>query len=131
MAAREIAAVLDLPGTPPSFNAVGLHSHWTKGRKEKQRWQEMIETLLMAERAPRGMASAQASAEMFFKERRRRDEGNFRTILEKACGDALVNGGWIPDDTPEFYRFGSVGLNAPCVGQPRTLLTVTFRPPAA
>lgn len=117
-------ATLELPGTPPSFNAVGLHSHWTKGRKAKQEWQQMIEVMLMKERVPRGMASVTASAEMFFKERRRRDEGNFRTILEKATGDALQNG-WIPDDTPEFFRFGAVDLRAPHP-ESRTILCLEF-----
>lgn len=121
----DYSVLLDLPGTPPSFNRVGLHSHWAQGRKAKQQWQEMIETMLMAERVPRGMHSASASAEIHFKQRRRRDEGNFRTILEKATGDALQNG-WIEDDTPEFYRFGAVYLLAPYT-VPNTLIRIDFQ----
>ena len=26
----------------------------------------------------------------------------------RALGDALVNGGWLPDDTPEHFRFGAL-----------------------
>ena len=43
-----------------------------------------------------------------FPARRRRDSGNYRVMLEKALGDALVEGGWLPDDTPEHYEFGGV-----------------------
>jgi hypothetical protein len=110
---EHLVYLLDLPGTPPSFNKVGLHSHWTQGRKAKQDWQGMIETMLMVEKVPRGMSSVAASAELHFKQKRKRDEGNFRTILEKACGDALVRGGWLTDDQPEFYRFGAVEMRAP------------------
>lgn len=99
---------LTIPGTPPSFNAVGLHSHWTQGRRHKRDWQERCEIALMEQRVPRGLKLVEASAKLSFRVNRRRDEGNFRVILEKALGDALVNGRWLPDDTPEHYRFGAV-----------------------
>jgi hypothetical protein len=67
----------------------------------------------MVARVPRGLQSVTATATLHFKQRRRRDEGNFRTIIEKSLGDALVNGGWLSDDTPEHYRFGAVDLEAP------------------
>lgn len=104
---------LELPGTPPSFNAVGLHSHWSRGRKVKQEWQRMIETMLLKEQVPRGLQSVAASAVVNFKQRRRRDEGNWKAIIEKACGDALVRANRLADDTPDYYRFGSVELLAP------------------
>jgi hypothetical protein len=44
-------------------------------------------------------------AKMRFPDKRRRDEGNFRMVIEKALGDALVGGGYISDDTPDKYRF--------------------------
>jgi hypothetical protein len=117
--------VLDIPGTPPSFNAVGLHSHWTVGRAQKKKWQRFCEVALMAAAAPRGLDSVLASGRLEFTQRRRRDEGNFRVILEKALGDALVNGGWISDDTPEHYSFGAVEIVAPA-RRPRTLVTLAF-----
>jgi hypothetical protein len=118
-------AVLDIPGTPKSFNAVGLHSHWSVGRNLKQKWQSNIETALMVAAVPRGLGSVLVSGRLEFPQRRRRDEGNFRTILEKACGDALVNGGWLEDDTPELYRFGGLELAAP-FPRARTLLTIAW-----
>lgn len=118
-------ATLRIPETPPSFNAIGLHSHWAAGRRHKKQWQEWLETALMAEAVPRGFASCTASARMQFPQRRRRDEGNFRVILEKALGDALVNGGWIPDDTGDQYRFGAVTLAAPSPS-PETIVTLAL-----
>lgn len=104
---------LVIPGVPPSFNSVGLHSHWAVGRREKQRWQQWLSIALMEQAVPRGLHSVTATAELHFKQRRRRDEGNFRVILEKAFGDALVEGGWLADDTPDLYRFGGLELLAP------------------
>ncbi len=115
---------LSIPGTPPSFNAVGLHSHWTKGQKAKQDWQQWLSIALMEQRVPRGLNQVRAKATIRFKQCRRRDEGNFRVILEKALGDALQCG-WIPDDTPEHYRFGAVELFAP-VDRPETIVVLDY-----
>jgi len=67
----------------------------------------------MEQAVPRGLSCVNARATLQFKQRRRRDEGNFRVILEKALGDALVEGGWLKDDTAEQYRFGGLELSAP------------------
>jgi hypothetical protein len=104
--------VLEIPGTPPSYN-VTAHAHWTKVRRAKQDWQGFCEIALLEKQVPRDQQRITATARIFFKQRRRRDEGNFRVILEKALGDALVNGRWLPDDTIEHYRFGALELLAP------------------
>lgn len=118
-------ATLSIPGTPPSFNAVGLHSHWTKGRKAKRDWQQWLSIALMEQKVPRGLKQVRASAALRFKQRRRRDEGNFRVVVEKALGDALVEGGWLADDTPDRYRFGAVELLAP-VDRPETIVVLDY-----
>jgi hypothetical protein len=118
-------AVLEIPGTPKSLNAVGLYSHWSVGRREKQRWEQDIATALMVAGVPRGLGRVAASAEIRFKQRRRRDEGNFRTIIEKALGDILQTAWGLPDDTPEYYRFGTVDLVAPSP-EPLTVLTLDY-----
>lgn len=102
-------AMLSIPGTPPSYN-VTAQAHWTKHRKVKREWQQHLETALMVERLPRDLLRLEATAYMIFRQRRRRDEGNFRVILEKALGDALVNGRWLEDDTADRYEFGQVTL---------------------
>jgi hypothetical protein len=80
---------------------------------------------LMEQRVPRALASVSAKATIRFKQHRRRDEGNFRVILEKALGDALVEGGWLSDDTPDLYRFGVVELFAP-VDRPETIVVLDY-----
>lgn len=94
---------------PPSFNATA-HAHWGKVRAAKQGLQRDLEMALLAGRVPRPIPGGyvEASATLLVPDRRRRDEGNYRTPLEKALGDALVNGGWLPDDTPAHFRFGAV-----------------------
>jgi len=79
----------------------------------------------MEREVPRRLKRVDVNATLRFKQRRRRDEGNFRVILEKACGDALVEGGWLPDDTAGLYRFGRVQLMAP-VQRPETILILDY-----
>jgi len=118
-------AVLSVPGTPPSFNQVGLRSHWTIGRNEKLKWQGWLSIALMEQRVPRRLKRVDVSATLRFKQKRRRDEGNFRVILEKALGDALVEGNWLADDTSDLYRFGRVELLAP-VERPETIVVLDY-----
>jgi len=117
-------ATLSIPGTPPSFNKVGLHSHWTAGRKAKQGWEQWLLIALLEQRVPKGLSKVTATATIRFKERRKRDEGNFRTLLEKALGDVLQNG-WLEDDVPEYYSFGRVELFAPC-DRPETIVVLDY-----
>jgi hypothetical protein len=61
--------------------------------------------------------------ELTFPEPGNRDQGNFRVLLEKALGDALVEGGWIADDNWEMYEFGNLGYRVePGVMRTRLLL---------
>lgn len=117
-------ATLEIPGTPPSYNRTA-HAHWTVNRKVKQDWQRDCETALLLAKVPRGLELVKASARLYFRQRRRRDEGNFRVILEKALGDALTGGRWLPDDTPEHYRFGTVECLAPA-SVALTIVTLEF-----
>jgi hypothetical protein len=114
---------LDIPDVPPSINKLA-HAHWRKWWKQKKAWQATLEMYLMSMGATRPLPSpVRVHGSLRFAVRRRRDEGNFRALLEKALGDALVNGGWIPDDTPEHFRFGKLSFEEE-TGQPRTLLTL-------
>ena len=117
-------ATLSIPGTPPSFNQVGLHSHWTKGRKAKQEWERWLLIALLEQRVPKGLSKVAATATIRFRERRKRDEGNHRVLIEKALGDVLQRG-WIEDDTPEHYSFGRVELLAP-VPRPETIVVLDY-----
>ncbi|HEX4305299.1 MAG TPA: hypothetical protein VHZ54_04630 [Solirubrobacterales bacterium] len=50
-------------------------------------------------------------------------------MLEKALGDALVEGGWLADDTPDHYRFGAVDFAKAAVAA--TALTLRCEPAEA
>lgn len=108
---------------PPSINQVGSRGHWRSFHAKKRQWQGMLGTALIAsgpelEAALRSTSGpVRATGAIYFRVKRRRDEGNFRAILEKSLGDALVGdpdawpeGRWIPDDTPEHYRFERLDL---------------------
>jgi hypothetical protein len=121
---RPERATLSVPAVPPSLNQIGYRSHWAVGRKAKQEWELWLLTVLLEQRVPKGLASVKASATIRFTQRRRRDEGNFRALLEKALGDVLQRG-WIEDDTTEHYRFGRVELLAPCE-RPETIVVLDY-----
>jgi hypothetical protein len=118
-------ATLRIPGTPPSLNQIGFRSHWTKGRKAKQGWEQWLSIALMEQRVPKKLKRVEVTATLRFKQKRRRDEGNFKALLDKALGDVLQTGGWLADDTPDFYRFGELTLFAP-VPQPETIVLLDY-----
>ena len=110
---------------PPSLNQVGTRGGPFIVAGHKQRWQNICIGLLTESRMPRGIATrVKATASCRMPTRRAKDEGNYRVWIEKALGDALQltqprrkkNGPpvlavpphlrWLPDDTPEHYRFG-------------------------
>jgi hypothetical protein len=101
-------AELVLPRTPPSMNNNQIRSHWRGFHIEKKSWQEEIGQLLMLARLPRNGERAIAGARMRFPKGGRRDSGNFKGVVEKALGDALVEGRYIPDDDDQRYVFTGV-----------------------
>lgn len=102
---------LEIPGTPPSVNQTA-HAHWHRYAREKAAWEGNCMIALLVAKVPKKLARVHATAELRFPTRRRRDEGNFRGMLEKALGDALQGGGWLEDDTPEFFTFGELVFSA-------------------
>lgn len=95
---------------PPSMNSVssGYRGNPYVAARLKRQWEGIFAVLFMAARLPRGLTMVEASASLRFPVKRPRDEGNFRMVLEKVLGDALVKGGFISDDTPDFYRFSQL-----------------------
>jgi hypothetical protein len=113
--------VMHYDDVPPSLNQVGTRGNFRVVAGHKKRWQKIVTDLLIASGMPRGVATrVKATASIRMPTRRRRDEGNWRWLIEKCLGDALQLTGkrgepptpahlrWLPDDTPEHYRFGRV-----------------------
>ena len=119
-------ATLWIGGTPPSYNTL-VHAHWRKNHRVKQQWEEWCWLALLQVELPKGLQRVTASALLHFKQYRRRDEGNFRVVLEKALGDALVKGGWLDDDTPDHYRFERLRITCPSSVAPKTEVGLAFR----
>lgn len=118
---------LEIPGTPPSLNTTGASRGWQKFAREKKKWEGFCFIALLEQSVPKHGRHIDASALMRFKDKRRRDEGNFRVILEKALGDALQLGNYIEDDTPEFYSFKGVSF-AEETGVPLTVVKLEVYP---
>lgn len=128
VASRTPTATLVYNAVPPSLNTTGTRgSHW-KAHRAKKQWQETLGWLLIASELPCGLESVEASAILRFPVQRRRDEGNFRWLLEKALGDALVDTQHIADDTPDRYRFFGVEFDQE-TGPAQTTITIVGRRP--
>ena len=101
------SATVALGYLPTSYNRTA-HAHWRTVHRAKQQLQRDLELVMLgAPGLPRPIPGGRVvvTATLIVPDGRRRDEGNYRTPLEKALGDALVNGRWLPDDTPGHYRF--------------------------
>jgi hypothetical protein len=122
-----VEITLDIPGTPPSLNAASLGSRGAhmKFNRLKKQWEGDILKCLMLEKAPRRCERVHATAVCRFPSKRKRDEGNFRYLLEKALGDALQLYGTLPDDTADEFTFGKLEFD-PEKGQARTLITLVI-----
>lgn len=112
--------------TPPSFNRVGSRGGQQAFHREKKKWQGIFETLMLATGFPREWESITVTVRLTFPEKRKRDEGNFRSLIEKALADALVNGRWIPDDTPEHFFLERVHFEQQ-TGRPKTNIELTAK----
>lgn len=111
---------IDLPYVPRSVNRT-RGEHWALTRRSRIALKHDLRILLLAERyQTRDDEGVYATATLFFQVNRRRDEGNFRAELEKALGDVLTEGGWIPDDTPEHFRFGRIDFAVDKTRPPHT-----------
>lgn len=123
----EVSVVI--AATPPSLNRVGGSGAWPQWNRHKKRWQADVEVWLMLLTADRTLPPllehVDVSARLRFPLRRRRDTGNYQALLEKAIGDALVNGQWLLDDTPEYYRFTGLTFDQ-ALGPAKTTITFTY-----
>ena len=119
----------EMPGTPPSVNQIPLDTRNHTYRRTRDKWMRDI-ALLMVETGnnlPRKLEYAECSALLTFPTRRRRDEGNYRSHLDKWLGDLLQHTRRIPDDTPQYYKFHNVAF---ATGKRETtLLIIEYRIP--
>lgn len=115
---------LDIPAVPMSLNKMGA-SRGASMRyyRKKKELENLIIQCLWERSVPKGLARIHATAVCRFKTRHKRDEGNFRWLLEKALGDALQINRNLTDDTVDEFTFGSLTID-PEPGNPRSLVTL-------
>lgn len=78
--------------------------------KEKKRWEGLWLQQLMIVRADPFMSFAKANVAIYFPRRNHRDEENYRHPVVKPLADALQKGGYLRDDTAEWFAVGSFEL---------------------
>lgn len=110
-------------GAPGSLNLGGSGGNHFIYQNTKKTWEALFTELLLEAELPLGLGYVYVDGVMGFPTRGRRDQGNFRYMVEKALGDALHDGGWLPDDDWLHYEFGRLAL-AYEKGQSWTSLTL-------
>lgn len=120
-------AELEWDDCPPSMNqkssGYGANPH-VAGRT-KNTWEGVMMAMLLKAKIPKNLAWVRVDMTLRFPDKRRRDEGNFRMVVEKALGDVMQRMNYIPDDTPDIYRFGAVTFE-PDKGPRRMVLALTY-----
>lgn len=97
-------------GSPPSMNVLGSGNAFLY-QAIKKHWQPLLCDLIEGTDLPRPLGRVLVEGEITFPTKARRDQGNFRGPLEKVLGDALKEGGWLPDDQwfpSSAYEFGNL-----------------------
>ncbi len=94
-------------GAPPSLNIFGsgnqrIYQSW------KTAWSDVLAEHLSGTRLAKPLTSVLVEGRVCFPTRVRRDQGNYRFLLEKALGDTLTAGGWLIDDDWSQYEFGNL-----------------------
>jgi Holliday junction resolvase RusA-like endonuclease len=92
---------------PPSNNAGGGGTKQNKfhANRLKQQWQGVYALLLLKERVPKHLRHVIVSVELqFTRPNTRRDPHNYYQSVIKALADAMTKGGWLDDDTEEFFE---------------------------
>lgn len=89
----------------------------------KKEWEGKLLAAMLKAKVPKGLSQVQATAHCRFKTSHKRDEGNFRWLLEKALGDALQLHGALDDDTVDEFTFPKLTIE-PGKGKPRTVITL-------
>lgn len=93
----------------PTLNETLTHD-WTVYQGALKHWKVWLHDAITATGLPRGLGHVLVEMEVTFPTRHRRDQGNMRGFIEKALGDTLASGGWIPDDKffpVSHYEFGN------------------------
>jgi hypothetical protein len=98
---------------PKSLNdgGAGSRRHWAAAHREKVKWEGIYGMLLLALGMPRGAVFIKVDAHLQFREARKRDAENYRSPISKPLADILVKGGWLADDTSQFFEFGTVTIS--------------------
>jgi hypothetical protein len=94
-------------GAPPSLNVLGSGNVFAFQAIKKSLSEALRQGIEQTDLA-RPVARVLVEGECTFPDRKKRDQGNHRALLEKALGDTLTEGGWLVDDDWSRYEFGNL-----------------------
>lgn len=111
-----------IPATPPSLNT-WLSRHWRVRDRDKKRWQDELNMECRRWNLPYS-ERIEASVVFRFRDRRKRDTGNYSSVLEKCLGDAL-RPDFIADDDAQRFWMKRAEIS-PETGSPLTTIILDY-----
>jgi hypothetical protein len=118
--------------TPTTVNkgGGGSRGHWSKGHKEKQRWEGVYLALFLQAKLPRRLDFVRVHILLeYARPNTKRDPENFRHPVVKPLADAFVKAGYLKDDNPDYFDVGSLTISRDKLDAPKTIksrITVTI-----
>lgn len=116
-----------IPRPPMSLNQQ-RRAHWTKVRTAKTQTEFWVRQAARQARLP-AMVQAHVEVVWFAPDKRRRDADSLAPFL-KGCLDALVAGGWLPDDDHRHVPTVTMSIEVD-TADPRIEVRVTDLQPEA
>lgn len=98
--------VLTVREAPKSNNRPAANRNMAHA--EKKRWQGLLLSELMVARVERGMTFVTATVEVRWRRRNHQDIENFHQAVSKPLADALVSGGYLKDDTQDWFKLADM-----------------------
>jgi len=93
--------------TPRTVNkgGGGTRGHWSKGYKEKKRWEGLYMLLFLQAKLPKKLDYVNIHITLeYTTPNTKRDPENFRHPVVKPLADSLVAAGYLEDDTREHFE---------------------------
>lgn len=96
------ALEITIPALPPALNSLYAGQHWSKRYKMAQEWHNTFLWAFRAARWPSKLRTPIRIEAIGYGKRPRDADGQIVSV--KLALDALVKGGYLPDDSPEFVK---------------------------
>lgn len=92
---------IEVPGLPPTLNAFYSGKHWSYRKREADQWHLFFSIAFKQAGLPKPLQWPLTVSVTLYSKRQPRDSDG-AVMAAKFAQDALVNEGYLPNDTPQY-----------------------------